>query len=254
MPRRDQLDELDQKIAATFQSAAEELRQELVERLQDTRDRLHRLVQEASRASRDQATPQLANSDLTALREATSALVTASTQAEILHRLLEGATRFYGRAAFFLVDERVARLWAARPADDFADLTVPIDGNRPWQRLLEAQGAMRLTDDDCRRTLGTEADDPAGSGASGGALIPMSLADRLVGALYADSLDGREPHGKEPPSIEPLQLLVQSASGCLESLSLRPQRLPVALRTVGDHAAAGRLDLWAEADEPREEE
>jgi hypothetical protein len=249
MPRRDQLDELDQKIAATFQSAAEELRQEVVERLQDTRDRLHRLVHEAARAEGEEAGQRPASSDLPALLEATSALVTASTQEEILHRLLEGVSRFCRRAALFLVDDRIARLWAARPSDDFGESTVSIDGNRCWERLLLAQGAMRLTADDCRRTLDVGTVEPEGSAPTGGALIPMSLADRLVAALYVDGLDGDSRNGARAP-LEPFQLLVQSASACLESLSLRPRRLPVALRMAREDDAAGRLDLWTLAEDP----
>ena len=240
MSRRDQLTELDQKIATTFHSAAEELRQEIVERLQETRDRLHRLVQAAARQAPDAPESRPATGDLTDLRGAISALVAASTQDEILDCLLSGATRFCERAAIFLVDDAAARVWAGRgfPAD-FGDLAAPTDDNEAWRRLIRDQGAMRLSCEDCRQVLGGRVDAPT----DGGVLIPMALADRLAGALYADALGNA---GELP--LEPLQLLVQSASHCLESLSLRPRRLPVSLRIAVETSDPGaRLELWSAA-------
>jgi hypothetical protein len=228
MSGRDQLEKLDQKIADSLQSTADELRQDLDERFERVRKTVRGLLRETDAP------------DLSDLLSATTELASASSEQEVLESLVGQATRFSDRAIFFVVDVGGARSWAAAgfPEDISGGLSFDDPETGAWLHVTQEQGAVELSAEECAAILGDFNVEPA----SRGALVPLALGAHIAGALYADVSSG------PAPTLVALQLLTQSAGQIIESLSLGPggtgsPSLHIAIEgaTVGN---GSRLPLW----------
>ncbi|HVS63695.1 MAG TPA: hypothetical protein VMT85_09380 [Thermoanaerobaculia bacterium] len=157
------------------------------------------------------ATGFAGRSPLVAIRHSIAALDAASTQTEVLSRLLEEATAHAGRAALLLPEEGADRLtvWNATGFGDALEQGMEAEPGASIRRALEGRP---VGGDEAR----WEVDDLTPSDA---VAIPMILRDRVRAVLYADRTD--ESHPFEPDA---LQILTYCASEALETLPLRSIR------------------------------
>lgn len=150
------------------------------------------------------------------LNSAVASLHDNTSQGEILGALLDGAARFAGRAALFVVRGGEAKGWQARGFDDEAGIKgVTLDTSkgllgRANQDRMPVAAAAAEFDSDFNQTFGNPAD--------GNALVlPLVVKDKVAAFVYADA--GMDPHSKIDSSA--LQVLVRDAGQWLELLALR---------------------------------
>ena len=150
-------------------------------------------------------------SPLVAIRHSIAALDAASTQTEVLSRLLEEATAHAGRAALLLPKEGADRLnvWNATGFGDALEQGMEADPPASIRRALEGRP---VGGDEAR----WEVDDLTPTDA---VVIPLILRDRVRAVLYADRTGDSHPF--EPDA---LQILTYCASEALETLPLRSIR------------------------------
>ena len=177
------------------------------------------------------------------LLEAIAAIDRGRSQREILLALVEGASRFASRAAFFLTRQDKVRGWAAfgfgRSGPAVEGLEIGYE-HPPWSELAGGGGAVKVSAESCA-ALSALIDAPAGEE---GILIPFMLRGQLAGALYADRLQGGR------LSVPSLLLLTHTAAQELETAGLRQEMSP-ALRIRSESAVAGgAVQLWQPAAEP----
>jgi hypothetical protein len=158
------------------------------------------------------ADPVPAAPSLTPLRHSLASIDTATTQTEVLSRLLEEATAHAGRAALLLPREDGVglRVWNAigfgeilepgAEASHPASFARALDG-----RPLAGEEARWDLDDELRPSQAT--------------VVPMVLRDRTRALLYADRTADAQPFDRDA-----LQILTFSASQALETLPLRSMR------------------------------
>lgn len=232
MSGRDQLETLDQKIADSLQSTADELRQTLDESFERSREAIGSLLRESGPP------------DLSELLSATAELAAASSEQEILATLVGTATRFCDRAIFFVVDINGARSWSVSGFPDETSGGISFDDTTAgvWRSVTREQAAVFLSTAECGEILARLEVEPAARGA----LIPLALGDHIAGALYADATSG------PGPVIAALQLLTQSAGQMIESLSMREPAGSPSLRTTTDERRL-HLTLWNPAETPHPE-
>jgi hypothetical protein len=138
-----------------------------------------------------------------------------TTQKEILRALLEGTTRYCGRAALFVVKAGTASGWQGRAfADDLKDF--PLDVRAPVPaRVLETRVSVRSPisqmDPKFVSEFGAPAEDVV-------LLFPLLLKDKIAALVYAD---GGDDAGQLDAAA--LELLVAATSAWLEVASLRKQ-------------------------------
>jgi len=150
------------------------------------------------------------------LNSAVSSVHDVSSQSEILGALLDGASKFSGRAALFVVRAGEAKGWKARGfEDENAVKSVTLDTGkgllgRAMQDRMPVAAAAAEFDSQFNQDFGNPAD--------GNALVlPLVVKDKVAAFIYADA--GMEAHSKIDSSA--LQLLVRDAGFWLELLALR---------------------------------
>jgi hypothetical protein len=150
------------------------------------------------------------------LNSAVGSVYEVSSQSEILGALLDGASKFSGRAALFVVRGAEAKGWQARGFDDESAVkSVTLDTGkgllaRAMQDRMPVAAAAAEFDSDFNQNFGNPAD--------GNALVlPLVVKDKIAAFIYADA--GMDPHSKIDSSA--LQLLTRDAGLWLELLSLR---------------------------------
>jgi hypothetical protein len=140
-----------------------------------------------------------------------------STQKEILRALLEGTTRYCGRAALFVVKAGSATGWQGRAfeKDNLKDFPLDVRAPAP-SRVLETKVSARspISEMDSRfiSQFGAPADDQV-------LLFPLLLKDKIAALVYADG--GND--GAAKMDAAALELLVATTSAWLEVASLRKQ-------------------------------
>lgn len=150
------------------------------------------------------------------LNSAVASLHDNSSQSEILGALLDGASKFSGRAALFVVRGGEAKGWQARGfEDDSAIKSVTLAtgkgliGRANEDRMPVAAAAEEF-DNKFNKEFGNPAD--------GNALVlPLVVRDKVAAFIYADA--GMDAHSRIDPSA--LTLLVRDAGLWLELLTLR---------------------------------
>ncbi|HXY09892.1 MAG TPA: hypothetical protein VEI52_18775 [Terriglobales bacterium] len=166
--------------------------------------------------------PQLADSPGSTASSADDLLKVVSlihagtTQKEILRALLEGTSRYCGRAALFVVRGGAATGWQGRAFEKDNLKDFPLDVRAPAPaRVLETKVSARspISEMDSRfiSQFGAPSEDQV-------LLFPLLLKDKIAALVYADGGDGA---GKMDAAA--LELLVAATSAWLEVASLRKQ-------------------------------
>ena len=164
--------------------------------------------------------------------EAARHLDSAPNQVQVLQRLLDRCRDFASRAALLVLRDGAFGVWkaiglAGGPAAENAIRRVVLPADSAALSRVQA-GAP------CRLPAGNEISQRLSCGdAAAAVLVPISIADKITGALYADSLPGAEDRF-DPDSIALLAFL----SGLLiERVAARKLRPSPALRDL-EHLAA----------------
>jgi hypothetical protein len=231
--------QLNREIGATVERAITELRQEVSQRLRASNDEIQRRLEELTpslpasflshedfaHAERELGTVSRRGA-LRDLRDGLAGIDRARSQTEILTALLRESARYASRAAVLLARGGEIRGWgsegfgAAEAAIRGLALT-PQDG--PWGRLLQGEGAVRLSAADCAEICG-QVESPL---PRDGVLVPIVLRDRVAAALYADRLEDGD------LSAEALQILTYAAAQAIETLPFR-ERAATATLTLAE--------------------
>jgi hypothetical protein len=170
------------------------------------------------------------------LNAAVSSLQDASGQTEILRALVEGAAKFSGRAALFVIRAGTATGWQARGFDDddaikkFSVDTADGLAARAVQDRMPAAAAAAEFDSKFVQAVGNPVDGNA-------VVLPLVVKEKVAALVYADA--GTADGGSMDPSA--LHLLVRSAGLWLEVL---------ALRKAGGGAAAAEPEREAAPEPP----
>jgi len=167
--------------------------------------------------------PQFANSGSSTtssaedLLKVVSLIHAGSTQKEILRALLEGTTRYCGRAALFVVKAGAATGWQGRAFEkenikDFSlDVSAPVPA-RVLETKVSVRSAISEMDPKFMSQFGAPAEDLV-------FLFPLLLKDKIAALVYAD---GGSDSGARMDAAA-LELLVAATSAWLEVASLRKQ-------------------------------
>jgi len=151
------------------------------------------------------------------LLKVVSLIHAGTTQKEILRALLEGTSRYCGRAALFVVKAGSATGWQGRAFEKDNLKDFPLDVRAPAPaRVLETRVSARspISEMDSKfiSQFGAPADDQV-------LLFPLLLKDKIAALVYADG--GSDGAGKMDAAA--LELLVAATSAWLEVASLRKQ-------------------------------
>jgi hypothetical protein len=245
MSLSERIQQLNQEIGASVERSIAELRQEISQRLRASNEEIHRHLEElaprlpASYLSHEDFAPHerqvgstARNSAFRELRDGVAAIDRARSQAEILTALLHETARHASRSALLLVRGGEVRGWGSEGFGDaegtVRELALSADDG-VWGRLLQGEGALRLSAADCAALCSRiEAPLP-----QGGVLIPLVLRDRVAAGLYADRL------GDAGLEIEALQVLAHVAALGIETLPFRERAVtPTLILPDGEPAAA----------------
>ena len=246
--------DLDSRIAAIVERTVGRMRDELMERVQETETRFRELSQ--SVGGEVQAVPvaealpvaepepeapvEIREEGLSLLFDAVVAIDRSASQQEVLAALLEGAGRFASRSAVFLTRSDAAQGWGSFGFEEAAAGMQQAQlayGDGPLRTLAEGSGCVTLDSAACSdlcRQLGA-------SGAAEGLLVPFVLRDRVAAMLYADRA------ADDPPlAHQALQLLTYVAAQAVEGLALRERGETPTLQLAGEAAAPAGVGLWEE--------
>jgi len=188
-------------VAEAFEARGAELRKEIVKRVLE---QLEGVVG---------APPGGSSTDV--LNSAVSSIQDGEAQPEILRALLEGAAKFSGRAALFVIRGGTATGWQARGFDDddgikkFSVDTSDGLASRAVQDRMPAAAAAAEFDSKFVSAVGNPRDGNA-------VVLPLVVKEKVAALVYADAGTG---DGTLDPSA--LHLLVRSAGSWLELLALR---------------------------------
>lgn len=149
------------------------------------------------------------------LNSAVSSIQDGNAQPDILRALLDGAAKFSGRAALFVIRGGTATGWQARGFDDddgikkFSVETSDGLASRAVQDRMPAAAAAAEFDSKFVSVVGNPTDGNA-------VVLPLVVKEKVAALVYADAGTG---DGSLDPSA--LHLLVRSAGQWLELLALR---------------------------------
>jgi len=208
-------------VAEAFEARGAELRKDIVKRVLE---QLEGVVG---------APPGGSSTDV--LNAAVSSIQDGGAQLEILRALLEGAAKFSGRAALFVIRGGTATGWQGRGFDDddgikkFSVDTAHGLAGRAVQDRMPAAAAAAEFDSKFVAAVGNPADGNA-------VVLPLVVKEKVAALVYADAGTG---DGALDPSA--LHLLVRSAGQWLEML---------ALRKSGGGAAAAEPEKEAQPEPP----
>lgn len=188
-------------VAQAFEARGAELRKDIVKRV---------LEQVESLVG---APPGGSPTDV--LNSAVSSIQDGQAQPEILRALLEGASKFSGRAALFVIRGGTATGWQARGFDDddgikkFSVDTSDGLASRALQDRMPAAAAATEFDSKFISAVGNPTDGNA-------VVLPLVVKEKVAALVYADA-------GTGDAALDPsaLHLLVRSAGSWLELLALR---------------------------------
>ena len=172
---------------------------------------------EIARRVTEQLAPAAPVSNHTGIPEiatAVQAIQSATTQTDVLVALLNGATRFAGRAALFVVRSGNAIGWQARGLDEqvLKALHLSTDQGtigRVAREAVTVMGCARDFDPGFVAAMGIPAEQES-------AALPLVVKDRVAAVMYADA--GTNGAAMNPAALE---LLVRSTAMWLEVLTTR---------------------------------
>ncbi|HVT61194.1 MAG TPA: hypothetical protein VHR45_22720 [Thermoanaerobaculia bacterium] len=243
LPER--IQQLNSEISASLERALSEWRRQVSERLRSGSDEVLSKIEaltphlpESFVAHEDLApeaeelSSRARREAFAELRDALGAIDQARSQAGVLEALLEESAPFAARAAVLLLRSGQLRGFAGRGFDP------PLGAERPVSELVLAPapdsvwGRLSSSDDHPVACVALSAAECADISSRleaplprSGVLLPLVLRDRVVAALYADSLDDAG------PLMPALQALTYVAAQAIESLPFR-QRASTATLAV----------------------
>jgi hypothetical protein len=208
-------------VAEAFETRGAELRKDIVKRVLE---QLEGVVG---------APPGGSPTDV--LNSAVSSIQDGEAQPEILRALLEGAAKFSGRAALFVIRGATATGWQGRGFDDddaikkFSVDTAEGLASRAVQDRMPAAAAAAEFDSKFVSAMGNPSDGNA-------VVLPLVVKEKVAALVYADA-------GTADGTLDPsaLHVLVRSAGQWLEVLSLRK---------AGGGAAAAEPEKEAQPEPP----
>jgi hypothetical protein len=157
----------------------------------------------------------------------------AATQVEILHRLLEACRRYASRAILLVVKNGAWIVWKASgfaggvsAQEAVRRVTLPTAAEGPLARVLAGSPCRLPAANEVSARLSCEDAEDA-------VVVPMTIRDRVSGAVYADAARGEE-HRFDPEAIA---LLTYLAGLLIERLPARKLRPSPTLKEI-EHAAA----------------
>jgi hypothetical protein len=243
MALSERIHDLNREIGATVERAIAELRQEISQRLRASNEEIQQRLEELSPSlppaflSHEEFADSEREMDANArrgalrdLRDGFAAIDRARSQAEILTALLGQSARYASRAAVLLVRGGEVRGWGGEGFGDAEPSvrSLVLDAQEgPWGRLIQGQGAVRLSAGECAG-LCSRVESPL---PRDGVLVPLVLRDRVAAGLYADRLDGGE------LAVEALQILAHTAAQAIETLPFR-ERATTATLTLAEEEPA----------------
>ena len=188
-------------VAEAFESRGAELRKDIVKRVLE---QLEGVVG---------APPGGSSTDV--LNSAVSSIQDGTAQPDILRALLDGAAKFSGRAALFVIRGGTATGWQGRGFDDddgikkFSVDTSEGLASRALQDRMPAAAAAAEFDSKFVSAVGNPSDGNA-------VVLPLVVKEKVAALVYADA-------GNSGGALDPsaLHLLVRSAGQWLEVLALR---------------------------------
>ncbi|HSA93431.1 MAG TPA: hypothetical protein VLE48_10500 [Terriglobales bacterium] len=195
-------------VSEALESHVSELRREVAERV------LKEISPALEGGSGSGSAPGGAPTDV--LNSAIATIQDLNSQSEILRTLLDGAARFSGRTALFVIRGGSASGWQGRGFSNSDALKgVTVDPNqglagRAVQDRMPAAAAAAEFSSNFVSSVGNPADGNA-------VVLPLVVKDKVAALLYADV--GTEANGTIDPSA--LHVLVRSTGQWLELLSLR---------------------------------
>jgi hypothetical protein len=162
---------VEEAVAAVFETALPKLRDEIVSR---TVEELQSLE------------PAPGNLPTDLLNATTASIQEANSQAEILRHLLEGAARFSGRAALFVVRAGAVNGWQGigfENNDAIKTVTlnssVPLLGRAIHDRV-NAAGSTAEFDHDFMAAMGASSDEKC-------VVLPLVVKEKVAAVIYADA-------------------------------------------------------------------
>lgn len=182
--------------------------------------------------------------------EAARDLDGAATQVEILNRLLQICLQSASRAVLLVLRGGVLTVWKAAgiPGGDARQetlrrVTLPVAAG-PLARVLEGQPWRLAGGNETSAGLGC-------ADAADAVLIPIVIAEKVTGALYADAL-AAELQRFDPEAVALLTFLTGLFIERLHARRLRPSPAlreiqPAAASPRSDDDDTGMLDLWQES-------
>ncbi len=229
---RSQLDEAFQAYAARFDSEYamdEGFKASVVEHLRQARDEGAALTAAATdEAKQLETTVAAAPADFSSIRDAVNAISQHRSQAAILKALVENASNFAPRGAFFIIKNEQLVGWQVFGADSHADATIrdiqfPVSSNSLLGNAVRSQstadGAYGQHEDDAAFLEPLHFGHPDRMHA-----IPLTARGRAVAVLYADYGSGGI-----SVNVEALEAIVRIAGLTVEvGASAKAESRPVA--------------------------
>jgi hypothetical protein len=200
-PRTDVQTIIDEAIAEVLEASMPRLRAEIVRHATEA-------IQQAT------APPEHSPADL--LNSAVATIQETSSQAEILRHLLEGAARFAGRAALFVIKAKSIAGWQALGfADNESVKTFAVDiGNGLIAQAIQTRALVRGPASEFDHGFVAKLGAPAGENC---VVLPLVVKLKVAAVIYADA--GIEADGVlDAPALE---LLTRVAALWIELTALR---------------------------------
>jgi hypothetical protein len=245
MSLSDSFKDLDPQIAGPLRRITEALREEIRSQVDDVRKKLGTL---GGTAVAPAAASEGGADALDELKHAVAAVDGSTSQAAILTALLEGVGRFASRGAFILIRDDGMRCWGSMGFEgaerSMQGQAVDAPSGSAFGQISDGAGARALSADECAQfcsQFGAEVPKM-------GALLPMSLGDRVAACLYADQT------GPGELNLSALQLLALATGQTLETLPIRKRASTPTLRLASTAAAAEPAPVEAETEAETEAE
>ncbi len=234
---------LDREVATAVDSALENLRRDLEERLRANNEQTLRALAdfraelpptfvqaEDLGGVEDEIRRTAGEAVLNELLAATTHIDRSKSQADVLTALLSGARRFASRTAIFLLRPNELRGFGG---SGFGSGDAAISG-----LALPRQGALGLAADSSPANLSAEASaELCGrlgiESSTAGVLVPLVLRDRTAAVLYADTTSS-----EGAPSLAGLQALTYIAAMAIETLPFRERAATATLAAPGETVAS----------------
>ena len=210
------LSQLVSELTSDLESRFQSLRDDLARKLHEALGKVSESARSEATAAAPPATPGTRPTDI--LFAATANIQDATSQADILRLLLDGAEQFSGRSILFVLRNSALAPWQSRGfANEGAVKSLQVKSGeglagRAIQDKMPVAAAAAEFSSDLVAAHGNPVDGNAW-------VLPLIVKEKVAALVYADAGAGAETAARFDASA--LQLLVRSTAGWLELLALR---------------------------------